>query len=371
MRGQWGRMTTIFRVSWLAVVLTSGACTVVQQVDEVPCRVAQACIERNPASPVDLSALLAEGFRRNGVATTIADVARTRDHEFVVRYVASTKWDFVDFLADVKVDVFRRNQRVGGLRYLLPDSSGGLSWSKFDSDKEKLDPMIDQMLNNARSGAVAADPAPDVAPFATGSGFFVSEDGYLITAAHVVGQSSEVAIATSSGDLRASVVAKDERNDLAVLKVEGRFPFLQIRDSRAIRLGEVVATVGFPNPSIQGHQPKFSKGEIAGLSGMGDDPTNFQISVPVQPGNSGGPLFDSAGRVVGVIVAKLRPDTMLADTGALPENVNYAVKSSLLLDLLRTANARIADVAAEVNSGESPEDVVQRAVAACALVKVF
>lgn len=353
------------------MLFSFGACSVVRQVDEVPYRIVQACIERNPASTVDLSQLLAEGFRRNGVATTVEDAAATRDHEFVIRYEASTKWDFVSFLADAKVDVFRRRQRVGGLRYLLPDSSGGLSWSKFDSDQEKLDPLIDQMLSRSRSGAFTSDPAPDAVPFSTGSGFFVSEDGYFVTAAHVVGQSSVVSIVSPSGDLRAALVAKDDRNDIALLKVEGRFSFLQIRDSRTVRLGEVVATVGFPNPTIQGRQPKFSKGEIAGLSGLGDDPSSFQVSVPVQPGNSGGPLFDAAGRVVGVVVAKLRAEAVLEDTGSLPENVNYAVKSSLLLDLLRTANARIDELSIGAESGESQEDSIPRAVAACALVKVF
>lgn len=364
-------MTTNLRVSWFAVLFSFGACSVVQQVDEVPYKIVRACIERNSASPVDLSRLLAEGFRRNGVATTVVDAPATRDHEFVIRYEASTKWDFVSFLADAKVDVFRRSQRVGGLRYLLPDSSGGLSWSKFDSDEEKLDPMIDRMLTRSRSGAFTADPAPEAVPFSTGSGFFVSEDGYFVTAAHVVGQSGVVSIASPSGDLRAALVAKDDRNDIALLKVDGRFSFLRIRDSSAVRLGEVVATVGFPNPSIQGLQPKFSKGEIAGLSGLGDDPTSFQVSVPIQPGNSGGPLFDGAGRVVGIVVAKLRAETVLEDTGSLPENVNYAVKSSLLLDLLRTANVRVDELAIGAESGESQEESIPRAVAACALVKVF
>ena len=94
--------------------------------------------------------------------------------------------------------------------------------------------------------------------------------------------------------------------------------------------------MGFPNIGLQGFAPKLAKGEIASLSGASDDPRYFQISVPVQPGNSGGALVDERGSVVGVVSAKLSPRAALATRGALPENVNYAVKSSLLLSFLES-----------------------------------
>ena len=76
---------------------------------------------------------------------------------------------------------------------------------------------------------------------------------------------------------------------------------------------------------------RLAKGEIAGISGLADDARYFQISVPLQPGNSGGALVDERGNVVGVVSAKLNAAATLAASGALPENVNYAVKSSFLL----------------------------------------
>ena len=121
----------------------------------------------------------------------------------------------------------------------------------------------------------------------------------------------------------------DAANDLALLKAEGRFAPLPVASSRAVKLGSTVATVGFPNIGLQGFAPKLAKGEIASLSGA-SDPRYFQISVPVQPGNSGGALVDERGNVIGVVAAKLNSATALAATGALPENVNYAVKSSFL-----------------------------------------
>ena len=87
----------------------------------------------------------------------------------------------------------------------------------------------------------------------------------------------------------------------------------------------------FPNIGLQGFAPKFAGGEIAALSGAGDDSRYFQISVPVQPRNSGGALVDERGNVVGMVSAKVLADAHHAkaaflSSGALPVNVNYAVK---------------------------------------------
>src|SRR5664279_6545859 len=99
---------------------------------------------------------------------------------------------------------------------------------------------------------------------------------------------------------------------------------MPVAPSRTAHLGGTVATVGFPNIGLQGFAPKFARGEIASLSGIQDDARYFQISVPVQPGNSGGALVDEHGNVVGVVSAKLDTAVALATSGALPENVNYA-----------------------------------------------
>jgi S1-C subfamily serine protease len=163
----------------------------------------------------------------------------------------------------------------------------------------------------------------------------------------------------------------DEANDIALLKAEGKFSPLPIAASRTVRLGNTVATVGFPDTGLQGFAPKLAKGEIASLSGAGDDPRHFQISVPVQPGNSGGALVDERGNVVGIVSAKLSARAALAESGELPENVNYAVKSSFLLGFLES----VPDVSAklkEPNTQEEKfEDVVKSAQSAAVLVLVY
>ena len=208
-------------------------------------------------------------------------------------------------------------------------------------------------------------------PEASGTGFFITEDGYLITNEHVAKSGAQVRLVTEAGILSAKVVRVDAANDLTLLKTDGKFTPLPIAASRAVKMGSTVATVGFPNIGLQGFAPKLAKGEIAALSGAQDDPRYFQISFPVQPGNSGGALVDERGNVVGVVAAKLNVAAAVATSGALPENVNYAVKSSFLLGFLES----VPDVSAKLKEPETKErkfeDVVKSAEQAAVLVLVY
>ena len=208
-------------------------------------------------------------------------------------------------------------------------------------------------------------------PESSGTGFFITEDGYFITNEHVAGNGAQVRLVTASGLISAKVVKVDAANDLALLKAEGKFAALPVIASRAMKLGGTVATVGFPNIGLQGFAPKLAKGEIASLSGAADDARYFQISVPVQPGNSGGALVDERGNVVGVVAAKLSARAALSASGALPENVNYAVKSSFLQGSLES----VPEVAAKLREPNTKdrkfEDVVKDAEQAAVLVLVY
>ena len=171
-------------------------------------------------------------------------------------------------------------------------------------------------------------------PKVTGTGFLITRNGYLVTNDHVVKGVQKVRVQTASGLLDAAVVRVDVASDLALLKVSGTFDALPVVSSRTARLGATVATVGFPNTGLQGVEPKLSKGDISSLAGIQDDVRYFQISVPVQPGNSGGALFDKRGNVIGVVTAQLSQKAALESTGTLAQSVNYAVKSSYLLSFL-------------------------------------
>lgn len=151
-------------------------------------------------------------------------------------------------------------------------------------------------------------------------------------------------VITADRTFSANVVRTDSASDLAPLKVLESFNALPVVSSRASRLGATVATVGFPNIGLQGFAPKLFKGEISSLAGIQDDVRQFQISVPVQPGNPGGALVDVRGNVVGVVTRQLNQEAALASSGTLAQNVDYAVKSSYLLSFLEA----VPEVAAEM-----------------------
>jgi S1-C subfamily serine protease len=220
-----------------------------------------------------------------------------------------------------------------------------------------------------------AEQPPDqpAAPTAdsAGSGFFVTTDGYFVTNHHVIADASRIRVQTAAGALPATVVRADATNDLAILRVEGQFKALPVRGSRGLKLADLVSTLGFPNPDLQGQEAKYSSGEVAALSGPGDDPRFLQISMPIQPGNSGGPLVDSAGCVVGVVVAPLDKIATLKLTAGPAENVNYAVKGTILLGVLESVPGLTDKVKTEPdNAPREAAEVAKALEAACGMVLV-
>jgi S1-C subfamily serine protease len=224
------------------------------------------------------------------------------------------------------------------------------------------------------TGEIPTSPAQSDSgptPKSSGSGSIVTSSGYILTAAHVVANAKSVAVISIQGTETATVVRVDESNDLAVLKIAGDlYSALPVAPSRRTRLGQVVATIGFPNIGIQGFSPKLTRGEISSLNGAGDDPRSWQISVPVQPGNSGGPLLDENGNLIGVVLAKLGLEAAKA-TGDLPQNVGYAVKSAYALALLEPYLDRSAPEPHHPNRNVSFEDMVAKAQLSAVLILVY
>lgn len=201
-------------------------------------------------------------------------------------------------------------------------------------------------------------PQPDAnARVASGTGFVVARD-VVLTNQHVVDGCNRILVRTADGrTLAATPPARvDARRDLALLNVPGNpGPPLTFR-ANPVRRGEGVVTYGFPLSGLLSSGPTLTTGEVSALAGMQDNPVQYQISAPVQPGNSGGPLLDRQGHVVGVVVSKLNAQRVAARTGDIPQNVNFAVKGSEAQDFMRragltplTAESRGADLgAAEV-----------------------
>jgi S1-C subfamily serine protease len=205
-----------------------------------------------------------------------------------------------------------------------------------------------------------------------GSGFLISKDGYLLTNHHVVKGARQIKVKTEKALLPARLVAQDSDNDVALLKVEGEFTPVTFAADKIARLGQTVFTVGFPMPELQGFAPKVTKGVISSLKGIEDDVRTYQIDAAVQPGNSGGPLADESGNIVGVIAARLNDGFVLQATGGIAQNVNYAVKKSYAVAFLDTQPdaGKQVQTASESKVGAF-EEAVEKVRKATVLVIVY
>lgn len=186
----------------------------------------------------------------------------------------------------------------------------------------------------AASGG-AAPRAPTRA--ATGTGFYVNRQGHVLTNAHVVDKCREITVTRQGGaPATASLVKSDTANDLAVLIAAPSPAVAAFRAGRPVRPGESVVAFGFPLTGTLSSDGTVTNGSVNALSGLGDDSRYLQISAPVQPGNSGGPLLDTSGHVVGVITLSLG-GKYARRTGTLPQNINFALKADVARTFLQAA----------------------------------
>jgi S1-C subfamily serine protease len=178
----------------------------------------------------------------------------------------------------------------------------------------------------------------------TGTGFVLASSGLIVTNYHVVKDANRIEIIFPDKNLTktSDIKIKDARNDIVILGfdrndddelIEKTIPY-SIADSNKVRIGQGVFTLGFPLGDIMGSKPRVSSGIVNSLYGIQDDPRSFQISNPLQPGNSGGPLFTEKGELIGIVVSSLSAEYLYESTGALPQNVNFALKSDYLVNLI-------------------------------------
>ncbi len=172
---------------------------------------------------------------------------------------------------------------------------------------------------------------------ASGTGFVISASGHIMTNHHVI----DGCVGDIKGNLTGGapavlrVVASDAANDLALLQgpVDQFKSFAQIRE-RSIRSGDSVTAIGFPFHGLLTSDFTVTTGIVSSLSGIKNDSRFLQISAAVQPGNSGGPILDSGGQIVGMVAAKLNALALLRATGNIPENINFAIKTGAIRDFL-------------------------------------
>jgi S1-C subfamily serine protease len=174
--------------------------------------------------------------------------------------------------------------------------------------------------------AAAAPGMAQDSPTSSGPGFFINADGWVLTNAHVVQECARVSVA-GRGD--ATDIKMDRQNDLAAVKLPSQQSdeFVRFRQL-PVRLGDDIVAYGFPLSGILSDSIKVTTGNINSLVGMDNDTRYLQISAPLQPGNSGGPVLDRDGNVLGIATSVLG-QTFAGVTGILPQNVNFAVRSNV------------------------------------------
>jgi S1-C subfamily serine protease len=164
----------------------------------------------------------------------------------------------------------------------------------------------------------------------SGSGFVVSVDGYIATNHHVIEGCSFV----ESQNERLEIIAIDKLNDLAVLKSKKKFDDYLILNTNAPNLSDNVRVYGYPLVSMLGENLSATGGEVSSLSGYQGDFSQFTISAPIQPGNSGGPVLNTSNEVIGIIIATLDNVSLSKRKGIFSQNVNFVIRANLLKNMM-------------------------------------
>lgn len=294
----------------------------------------------------------------------------------------------------------------------------------FDDDPRNVLPKVEDRLKKLGFHVVVV-PEDKAVGGNQGTGFVLTSDGYVLTSGHVIGKEKEatlwlkgkryeaevVHVVTPNREdteevkdqkksrnvqdaIQASLNSKENRSvyeditekDFALLKIRSAdtaFAPISIAGDGEYKMGQDVYTIGFPLSNILGDNPRLTKGLVSSTVGPKDNPEFVQISAEIQPGNSGGPLLNEKGQLVGMVQMTLNPLGVLADTGNnLPQNVNFAVKYKAIKEFLSEVESagkaklalrqgaassfdEVQNTIVQVRSGNVPEDFKDEAKLVC------
>jgi TPR repeat protein/V8-like Glu-specific endopeptidase len=203
-----------------------------------------------------------------------------------------------------------------------------------------------------------AKKKPEPKSSTLGSGFFVSKSGHVITNQHIVNKCKKVTVGDNTEkQVAADIIETDRENDLALLKISSLkmasvetkllIKKLEIRivplapgglmRAEDVELGEDVMVAGYPYGEIFSNSIKVTTAIVSASRGLGDDTGQFQIDATVQPDNSGGPIYDRNGNIVGVVIYQLNKRKFEKQSGSIPENVNFGIKASTVRQFLTSS----------------------------------
>ena len=283
-------------------------------------------------------------------------------------YVSAYQWFNLAASADDKLSAIAASERDRIAALMTPGQIAegqrlSAQWQPRQSGSPTEQPDSQAATNDA--------PAQGADKAIFGSGFFIADDGRVLTNAHVVENCASISVASlsapapsvaSSGDdslppwklnwgnstpgkapssaagvSNAQLLGRDATNDLALLATS-LHPDAVPTWRFTVRQGEEIAIYGFPLAGLLANGGSITTGAVAALTGINQDSRELQITAPVQLGNSGGPVLDRSGNVIGIVVAKLNALNMAQITQDIPQNVNFAIKASVARDFLEAAS---------------------------------
>jgi len=237
--------------------------------------------------------------------------------------------------------------------------AGGLAAADVDfvdPAKKAAAPPAASTAPEKAAAAPAEKPSTPKVVEKSGTGFVVSPNGHVVTNFHVIDKcvSDLRGSLTGEGATSLRVVSTDELNDLALLQAHGTSKQPATIRNGPVHSGDGVIAIGFPYHGLLTSDFTVTAGIVNSLSGLLNDTRFLQISAQVQPGNSGGPLLDTSGLVVGVVAEKLNALKFASATGNIPENISFAIKQGALRDFLDNSVVpyKTADAQKELKTAE-------------------
>lgn len=268
-----------------------------------------------------------------------------------------------------------KNGDVGGERIatlmsasLAASATGSPFIKPFQTSSSSTPAPKPSAKNSPSAPQNTPNTRPEPPTASSGTGFFVNKAGYILTNAHVVEKCRSYEVTPSGREsVSAKLIAKDATNDLALIKAEVEPEAIALIRSNA-KLGESIAVFGYPLADVLSRNGNFTLGNITALAGLGDDSNQLQISAPVQQGNSGGPLVDQHGNLVGVIRAKLNAVKMASVSGDVPQNVNFAIKASVAINFMASNGVSYTEASPESIAALDPVMLAEKAKAISAFI---
>lgn len=224
----------------------------------------------------------------------------------------------LDGIYDVWVGVYNEDDRFESADLLITE----------------LNTLVDAFLEGDEIDSIG-----NGTPSSSGTGFAVSRTGHIVTNHHVVADCQSIAFRLlGMPEYSAEIIASNVQFDLALLKVDYATDPASFPVNDSLRLGDEIVVYGFPLIGDLSSQGNLTNGVVSALTGLEDDLATFQMNAQIQPGNSGGPVINRSGSIVGVVSSTANDDYFIRRSGNTPQNINFAIKASILRSFLDANN---------------------------------